>query len=146
MGKESKKQGLSVWLRPDTITRMDSLLTLDNCSSRSEFVDKAVRFYIGYLTSEDVSEYLSQALLAVLKGSLDENSNRQRALLFKLCVEVNMLCHTMAAHYRADEIDRRDLRAFAVREVKETNGQISFDHALDVQRQLPPEADADWPG
>ena len=146
MGKESKKQGLSVWLRPDTITRMDSLLSLDNCSSRSEFVDKAVRFYIGYLTSEDVSEYLSQALLAALKGTMDENSNRQRALLFKLCVEVNMLCHTMAAHYRADEIDRRDLRAFAVREVKETNGQISFDHALDVQRQLPREVDDDWPG
>ena len=146
MGKESKKQGLSVWLHPDTITRMDSLLSLDNCSSRSEFVDKAVRFYIGYLTSEDVSEYLSQALLAALKGTMDENSNRQRALLFKLCVEVNMLCHTMAAHYRADEIDRRDLRAFAVREVKETNGQISFDHALDVQRQLPREVDDDWPG
>ena len=146
MGKESKKQGLSVWLRPDTITRMDSLLSLDNCSSRSEFVDKAVRFYIGYLTSEDVSEYLSQALLAALKGTMDENSNRQRALLFKLCVEVNMLCHTMAAHYRADEIDRRDLRAFAVREVKETNGQISFDHALDIQRQLPREVDDDWPG
>ena len=146
MGKESKKQGLSVWLRPDTITRMDSLLSLDNCSSRSEFVDKAVRFYIGYLTSEDVSEYLSQALLAALKGTMDENSNRQRALLFKLCVEVNMLCHTMAAHYRADEIDRRDLRAFAVREVKETNGQISFDHALDIQQQLPREVDDDWPG
>ena len=146
MGKESKKQGLSVWLRPDTIARMDSLLTLDNCSSRSEFMEKAVRFYIGYLTSEDVSEYLSQALVAALKGIMDENSNRQRALLFKLCVEVNMLCHTIAAHYRADEIDRRGLRAFAVREVKETNGQISFDHALDVQRQLPQEADDDWPG
>ena len=146
MGKESKKQGLSVWLRPDTITRMDSLLSLDNCSSRSEFVDKAVRFYIGYLTSEDVSEYLSQALLAALKGTMDENSNRQRALLFKLCVEVNMLCHTMAAHYRADEIDRRALRAFAVREVKETNGQVSFDHALEFQRQLPQDADADWLG
>ena len=146
MGKESKKQGLSVWLRPDTIARMDSLLTLDNCSSRSEFIDKAVRFYIGYLTSEDVSQYLSQALVAALKGIMDENSNRQRALLFKLCVEVNMLCHTIAAHYRADEIDRRGLRAFAVREVKETNGQISFDHALDVQRQLPSEADDDWPG
>ena len=146
MGKESKKQGLSVWLRPDTIARMDSLLTLDNCSSRSEFIERAIRFYIGYLTSEDVSEYLSQALVTTLKGTMDENSNRQRALLFKLCVEVNMLCHTMAAHYRADEIDRRALRAFAVREVKETNGQISFDHALDVQRQLPRDADADWPG
>ena len=89
MGKESKKQGVSVWLRPDTITRMDSLLTLDNCSSRSEFMEKAARFYIGYLTSEDVSEYLSQALVATIKGTMDENSNRQRALLFKLCVEVS---------------------------------------------------------
>ena len=76
MGKESKKQGVSIWLRPDTITRMDSLLTQDNCSSRSEFVERAIQFYIGYLTSEDVSEYLSQALVTTLEGTMDENSNR----------------------------------------------------------------------
>ena len=143
---EENKIKTTIWIYPSLLQRVDSWLEQDNCSSRSEFIDNAVRFYIGYLTSGDVSAYLSQALVAALKGTMDENSNRQRALLFKLCVEVNMLCHTMAAHYRADEIDRRDLRAFAVREVKETNGQISFDHALDVQRQLPPEADADWPG
>ena len=143
---EENKIKTTIWIYPSLLQRVDSWLEQDNCSSRSEFIDNAVRFYIGYLTSGDVSAYLSQALVATLKGTMDENSNRQRALLFKLCVEVNMLCHTMAAHYRADEIDRRDLRAFAVREVKETNGQISFDHALDVQRQLPPEADADWPG
>ena len=143
---EENKIKTTIWIYPSLLQRVDSWLEQDNCSSRSEFIDNAVRFYSGYLTSGDVSAYLSQALVATLKGTVDENSNRQRALLFKLSVEVNMLCHTMAAHYRADEIDRRDLRAFAVREVKETNGQISFDHALDVQRQLPPEADADWPG
>jgi hypothetical protein len=36
-----------------------------------------------------------------------------------------------------DEIDRRELRAFAVDEVKKTYGQISFDHAIDVQRGAP---------
>ena len=143
---EENKIKTTIWIYPSLLQRVDSWLEQDNCSSRSEFIDNAVRFYIGYLTSGDVSAYLSQALVAALKGTMDENSNRQRALLFKLCVEVNMLCHTIAAHYRADEIDRRALRAFAVQEVKETNGQISFDHALDVQRQLPPEADADWPG
>ena len=143
---EENKIKTTIWIYPSLLQRVDSWLEQDNCSSRSEFIDNAVRFYIGYLTSGDVSAYLSQALVAALKGTMDENSNRQRALLFKLCVEVNMLCHTMAAQYRADEIDRRDLRAFAVREVKETNGQISFDHARDVQRQLPPEADTDWPG
>ena len=143
---EENKIKTTIWIYPSLLQRVDSWLEQDNCSSRSEFIDNAVRFYIGYLTSGDVSAYLSQALVATLKGTMDENSNRQRALLFKLCVEVNMLCHTMAAHYRADEIDRRDLRAFAVREVKETNGQISFDHALDIQRQLPREVDDDWPG
>ena len=122
-------------MRPVTVTRMDSLLKLDNCASRSEFIEKAVRFYIGYLTTEDTSQFLGKALVSSLQGIIEENNNRQRSLLFKLCVELNMAVHTIAAHFRADEINRRELRAFAVQEVKETNGQISFDHALDVQRQ-----------
>lgn len=56
-----------------------------------------------------------------------------RSLPFKWCVELNMACHTIAAHFKADEINRQALRTYAVREVKETNGQISFDHALDKQ-------------
>ena len=60
-----------------------------------------------------------------------------RSLIFRWAVELNMLCHTIAAHYRVDEIDRRALRAFAVEEVKRSCGQVSFDHALDVQRGAP---------
>ena len=62
--------------------------------------------------------------------------NRLRSLLFKLCVEINMMGHTVAAHFRADPINRRELRAYAVDEVLRTNGQISFDDALDLQRQI----------
>ena len=143
--REEDKIKTALWIYPSLLQRVDSWLSEDNCRSRSEFIDRAIRFYIGYLTSEDVSEYLSKALVATIKGAFAEHENHLRALLFKLCVEVNMLCHTIAAHFRADEIDRRGLRAFAVQEVKETNGQISFDHALDVQKVLPEEADEDWP-
>ena len=86
---DENKIKTTIWIYPSLLQRVDSWLAEDNCSSRSEFVEKAIRFYIGYLTSEDVSEYLSQALVTTLKGTMDENSNRQRALLFKLCVEVN---------------------------------------------------------
>ena len=58
-----------------------------------------------------------------------------RSLIFRWAVELNMMCHTIAAHFRADPINRRQLRAFAVKEVMDTNGNVSFDHALDVQRQ-----------
>lgn len=135
MSDENKKR-TAVWLSPGVIRRMDSWLEEDNCNTRSEFIEKALRFYMGYLATEDTSEYLSQALVDTLQGIVADNSNRLRTMIFKWCVELNMMGHTIAAHFRADPINRRELRAFAVDEVKRTNGQISFDRALDQQRRL----------
>ena len=135
MSDENKKR-TAVWLSPGVIRRMDSWLEEDNCSTRSEFIEKALRFYMGYLAAEDTSEYLSQALVDTLQGIVADNSNRLRTMIFKWCVELNMMGHTIAAHFRADPINRRELRAYAVDEVKRTNGQISFDRALDQQRRF----------
>ena len=135
MSDENKKR-TAVWLSPRVIRRMDSWLEEDNCSTRSEFIEKALRFYMGYLATEDTSEYLSQALVDTLQGIVADNSNRLRTMIFKWCVELNMMGHTIAAHFRADPINRRELRAYAVDEVKRTNGQISFDRALDQQRRF----------
>ena len=138
MAEENKKR-TAVWLTPGVIHRMDGWLEEDNCKTRSEFVEKALRFYMGCLATEDTSEYLSRALVDTLRGTLADNENRLRTLLFKLCVEVNMMGHTIAAHFRADPVDRRELRAWAVDEVLRTNGKISFDDALDLQRQVWPD-------
>ena len=138
MAEENKKR-TAVWLTPGVIRRMDSWLEEDNCKTRSEFIEKALRFYMGCLATEDTSEYLSRALADTLRGTLADNENRLRTLLFKLCVEVNMMSHTVAAHFRADPVNRRELRAFAVDEVLRTNGKIRFDDALDLQRQVYPD-------
>ena len=138
MAEENKKR-TAVWLTPGVIRRMDGWLEEDNCKTRSEFIEKALRFYMGCLATEDTSEYLSRALVDTLRGTLADNENRLRTLLFKLCVEVNMMGHTVAAHFRADPVNRRELRAFAVDEVLRTNGKISFDDALDLQRQIYPD-------
>ena len=136
---EENKKRTAVWLTPGVIRRMDGWLEEDNCKTRSEFIEKALRFYMGCLATEDTSEYLSRALVDTLRGTLADNENRLRTLLFKLCVEVNMMGHTVAAHFRADPVNRRELRAFAVDEVLRTNGKISFDDALDLQRQVYPD-------
>ena len=139
--EEKVKKKTTFWLPPDMIDRMDSWLKADNCRSRNEFVEKALRFYMGYLATEDTSEYLSRALVDTLRGTLADNENRLRTLLFKLCVEVNMMGHTVAAHFRADPVNRRELRAYAVDEVLRTNGKIRFDDALDLQRQIFPDGE-----
>lgn len=136
MENENRKK-TTLWLKPDIISRMDGWMEADNCKSRGEFTEKALRFYMGYLASEDVTEYLSKALVDTQRGILADNANRLRSLLFKWCVELNMMSHVVAAHFKADPINLRELRGYAVDEVKRANGQISFDNALKLQRQLP---------
>ena len=130
---EENKKNYALWLYPETVRRMDSSLELANCQSRSEFVEKALHFYMGYLTSEDITEYLSKALLTSLRGTLDANDDRMRSLLFKLCVETNMMMHVIAAHFKDDVSDLRALRGYAADEVKRTYGRLSFDSAVKIQ-------------
>ena len=149
MEEHVSKQRTAVWLSPKVIRRMDGWLEEDNCKTRSEFIEKALRFYMGYLATEDTTEFLSRALVDTLRGIVEQHDHRLRSLLFKWSVEQNMMAHTIAAHFRADPVDRRELRALAVDEVLRTNGQVSFDHALDVQRRLTDEDDEnddEWPG
>lgn len=140
--EEQNKKKTTIYLPLSVLQRMDAWLAEDNCKSRNEFIEKALRFYMGYLSTEDTSEYLSRALVATLHGIMADNANRFRSLIFKLCVEVGMASHTVAAHFKANPIDLRELRRYVVDEVKRTNGQIKFDDALELQRQVP---DEEWP-
>lgn len=144
MMAEETKQRTAIWLYPETLRRADGWLGEDNCKSRSEFIEKALRFYMGYLAGGDVSAYLSRALVSTLRGVVDDNENRMRTLLFKFAVELEMTMSVVAAHFKDDPIALRELRRYAVEEVKRTNGQLSFDESLRTQR-LAPGAD-DWPG
>lgn len=105
--------------------------------NRNEFVEKALRFYMGYLGTENITEFLSDALVATLRGIIADSTNRTNGILFKCAVEQGIMAHTIAAHFRDTLEDRRALRGYVVDEVKRTNGQIRFEDAQDVQRQLP---------
>ena len=102
---------------------------------------KALRFYMGYLGTENITEYLSDALVATLRGIVADSANRTNSILFKCAVEQGIMAHTIAAHFRDTLEDRRALRGYVVDEVKRTNGQIKFEDAQDIQRQLP---DGTW--
>ena len=64
---------------------------------------------------------------------------------FSICATYCTLSmsHTIAAHFRTDPIHTRELRAYAVDEVKRTNGQVSFESAVHQQRRV--ESDDEWP-
>lgn len=137
------KKNTTVWMRPSVISRMDSWLEADNCQSRSEFVEKALCFYMGYLGAEDTAAFLSDALVTTLRGIVNDNANRLNSLLFKSAVEQGIMAHTIAAHFRDTLEDRRALRGYVVDEVKRINGQLRFEDVQDIQRQIPED---EWRG
>ena len=89
---------------------------------------------MGYLATDDVSSYVCESVSQNIRGMLTENTNRISKLMFKWSVELNMMMHIVAAHFKDDVSDLRALRGYSADEVKRTYGNISFDTALDIQR------------
>ena len=105
----------------------------DDCSSKSEFIEKAVRFYIGYLTAEDKSNYLPNMFLSNMRAIASESDNRMSRMLFKLTVELAMIMNLMAANYDIDPETLERLRGSCVREVKRLGGSFSMEDAVEWQ-------------
>lgn len=130
---ENKKK-FALWVYPDTLETVSELYRGDNCESKSEFIEKAIRFYAGYLTSEDKSAFLPTVVTSTLKSIVAESDNRQSRLLFKLAVELAMLQNVVAASQEIDPESLERLRGECVREVKRLNGGFSLNDAVTWQK------------
>ncbi len=130
---KNNKERTAVWLYPETMDRMDGWLEIDNCKSRSEFIEKALSFYMGYLGTEDITSYLSKALISSVEGTLQKTENRMAANLFRLSVEISMMMHLLATTIDITDEELQRLRGRCVAEVKRTRGKIRLDDAVDFQ-------------
>ena len=132
------------WISPDVHAKLDGWAEVANCRSRGEFADQAMRFYMGYLAGVDTSDYLAKTLVDTIKATIHDSENRICTILYKLTVEVDIMSHIIARHFGGDHFSLRDLRRYAVDEVNKTNGQIKFSDALETQRQMLLEEEAEW--
>ena len=128
------KDKFTLWLYPETLEKINDIYRKDNCVSRSEFIEKAIRFYIGYLTAEDPSDFLPNMFLSNMSSIISESDNRQNKLIFKLAVEMAVMMNLMAWQFDIDEQSLIRLRGECVKEVKRLNGNFSFDDAVKWQK------------
>ena len=133
MSVPKDKIKFAVYLYPETLNKIKELYRVDDCSSKSEFIEKAVRFYIGYLTAEDKSNYLPNMFLSNMRAIASESDNRVSRMLFKLTVELAMVMNLIAANYEIDPETLERLRGSCVREVKRLGGSFSMEDAVDWQ-------------
>ena len=131
---EENKKKFALWIYPSAMEKVERLYQLDNCRSRSEFIEKAINFYCGYLTAENYKEYFPEAIVSTVQGALDSFENRMASLMFKYAVELAMMMHVTAASFRVDDDTLSRLRGKCVNDVKRLNGRITFDDAVKYQK------------
>ena len=128
------KRRMDVYLFPETIEKIKELYCQNDCRNRSEFVEKAIRFYVGYLTAEDKSNFLPNMFLSNMRSIVYESDSRQNKLLFKLAVEMALMMNLLAYQFEIDDVSLSRLRGECVKEVKRLQGSFSMEDALEWQR------------
>ena len=128
------KQKFPLWAKPETLQSVKEIYQSDHCRSQSEFIERAILFYIGYLTADRPKSYLPNMFLSTMKSIVRESNNRMGRLLFKLAVEISMLLNVTASMWDIDKSELARLRGNCIEEVKRINGTISFDDAVDWQQ------------
>ena len=138
---EDKKRH-TVWLTSDAWSQVETSYTKDNCTTKNEYIEKAIRFYTGYLNTQNAASYLPRVLADVLDGKLGALGTRIGKLLFKLVVEQDMIANITAAvnEVHLDDVER--LRARCIREIRQTNGVINLEDAVRYQNGW----DSQWSG
>ena len=129
---EDKKRH-TVWLTSDAWSQVETSYTKDNCTTKNEYIEKAIRFYTGYLNTQNAASYLPRVLADVLDGKLGALGTRIGKLLFKLVVEQDMIANITAAvnEVHLDDVER--LRARCIKEIRQTNGVIDLEDAVRYQ-------------
>ena len=106
---------------------MERCRKLEGSRSTTEYVRNAVEFYNSYVSNNDAGLFLPRSIKSYLDGRLGQLEDRVSGLLFKQAVEMDMFSGILADSFRFTEDDLRRRRANSVRNVKQTNGRISFE-------------------
>lgn len=135
-GVSPSKIKFPLYVYPETMKTINSLYKADSCSTKTEFIEKAIRFYCGYLLQNkpELVEFLAPQIGTITDGIIKGSEQRLSRALFKLAVEVGVQTHVLAAINEIDDTTLFKLRGMVTDEVKRINGIINFEKAVRYQR------------
>ena len=128
------KEKMAVYFQPETIMKIEQEYREDNCASKTEFIEKAVKFYIGYLRQQEEVNYLSPMITETVKAQINGTEQRLARLMFKVAVELGKLSHMTAAMNDVDDEILKSLHVMCITEVRKINGIIDYEDAVDYQK------------
>lgn len=123
----SKKEKFAFYLTPEKKAILERRYQEDGSRSLTAFIERAVDFYLDYLSTNNAGLFLPTALKSYVDGRLGQMEERLSSLAFKLAVEQDMVAGILADAYQFSGEDLRRRRAESIQNVKKTNGRISLE-------------------
>ena len=126
-----------LYLFPETMDIVNMLYQHDNCKSKTEFIEKAVRFYCGYILNKEhtTTEFIAPQLAEITEGIVKGSEQKLSRAMFKIAVELGAVTHMLAALNNIEDETLFKLRQMCTDEVKRINGVINFEKAVRYQRE-----------
>ena len=128
------KRRINLIVQESTGKLIDELYRADGSNSMTEFIERAILFYAGYLNARKDEFFLPKQLTAVLDGRIGLLEMHMARVLFRLCVEISMANHVVAANNDVDLDTLERLRKLCVKEVGGIHGAVSFEDAAAYQQ------------
>lgn len=130
---EDKKRKFALYVRDSSLDVARQWYEQDNCASISEFIEKAILFYGGYIANERNPNYLPNIVISTLKSIMRDSENRHNRNLYRIALELSMLMNVMAATHHIPEQSLDKLRGECEEEIRRINGSLSLDTAVKWQ-------------
>ena len=132
MSKSENTHKMTIRLSPLAKYRLEVGYQQDGSRSKNEFIERAILFYLDNLEAERNAN-LPVAIQSAIAGQLGMFEDRLAKLMFKQAVETDMGLTALLGHLSIHPDYLKKLRAESVKNVKATNGRLTFESKAQEQ-------------
>ena len=126
----SQKEKFALYLTPEKKAHLERRYQEDGSLSITGFIERAIDFYLDYLSANDAGLFLPTSIKSYLDGRLGQLEERLSSLAFRQAVEQDMVAGILADAYQFSDEDLRRRRSESVQNVKKTNGRVSLEQRV----------------
>ena len=84
---DDKKNKITIRISDETLRKCEEGMRISDCKVRNDFIERAIEFYSGYVSSKTHTDFLSDVILESMAGIVKTSENHLARLLFKIAVE-----------------------------------------------------------
>lgn len=126
----SKKEKFPLYLSPEKKAILERRYQEDGSRSITAFIERAVDFYLDYLSANNAGLFLPTSIKSYLDGRMGQLEERLSSIAFRQAVEQDMVAGILADAYQFSGEDLHRRRAESVQNVRKTNGRISLEQRV----------------